>query len=133
MTPVQLLGSENQKPQLSAALWPTEALPEGGGWLGNLAIQSTSGHLLYIASRPRRRTAFRPLQGHRSRELEWRRTHGEILQAYSGQWVVLEGDRVVAHGYDPVGLIAEARAQGIEVPYVFRVEDSDEDLVSIGL
>lgn len=71
--------------------------------------------------------------GYRSRELEWRRTHAEALKAFEDQWVVLEGEEIVAHGRDPVRLVAEARARGIQTPYVFYVEPTDEDVAMIGL
>lgn len=51
-----------------------------------------------------------PAAGHRDRELEWRRTHREALCNFAGQWVVLEGDAIVAHGTDPQQTVIEARA-----------------------
>lgn len=71
--------------------------------------------------------------GHRQRELEWRRTHGERLRAFSGQWIVLEGEEIVAHGRDPVQLVSEAWRKGIRVPYIFFVEVQTEEIVRIGL
>ena len=62
-----------------------------------------------------------PAAGHRAQELEWRRTHREVLRNFAGQWVVLEGEEVVAHGKDPQQVIVEARAKGIRVPYIFYV------------
>jgi hypothetical protein len=38
---------------------------------------------------------------HRQREQAWRQTHGDILRGYAGQWLVLEGEEVIAHGDDP--------------------------------
>jgi hypothetical protein len=58
---------------------------------------------------------------YRGRELEWRRTHGEVLRAFAGEWVVLEGEEIIAHGDDPIRVVAEARAKGIK------------DVVRIGL
>lgn len=71
--------------------------------------------------------------GHRSRELEWCRTHAEVLRQFAGQWVVLEGEEIIAHGNDLVQIVREARARGIRVPYVFYVEDIDEEVVRMGL
>ena len=71
--------------------------------------------------------------GRRSRELAWRRTHRETLQTFAGQWVVLEGEEIVAHGEDPVRVVTEARAKGIRVPYIFYVENTDKGAVKIGL
>ena len=39
----------------------------------------------------------------RNRELEWRRTHPEILKSFENQWVVLEGEEIIAHGPNPNG------------------------------
>lgn len=69
----------------------------------------------------------------RAREIEWRRTHQEELQAYAGQWVVLEGETIIAYGEDPEKVVAEARTKGVAVPYVFYVEVLGEDIVTIGL
>jgi len=71
--------------------------------------------------------------GHRSRELEWCRTHAEVLRQFAGQWVVLEGEEIIAHGEEPLQIVAEARAKGIQVPYIFYVEDTDAKVVRMGL
>jgi len=62
-----------------------------------------------------------PASGHRTRELEWRRTHREVLRNFAGQWVVLEGEEIVAHGKDPQQVVIEARTKDIQVPYIFHV------------
>lgn len=71
--------------------------------------------------------------GHRSRELEWCRTHAEVLRQFAGQWVVLEGEEIVAHGNDPLQVVADARAKGIRVPYIFYVEETGDNVVKMGL
>lgn len=71
--------------------------------------------------------------GHRSRELDWCRTHAEVLRRFAGQWIVLEGEEIVAHGDDPLQVVAEARAKAIPVPYIFYVDDSDTNVVKMGL
>jgi Family of unknown function (DUF5678) len=69
----------------------------------------------------------------RTRELEWRRTHPEILQRFEKEWVVLEGEEIIAHGDNPVQVIDEARSKGVRTPYIFFVEPQSEDFASIGL
>ncbi len=69
----------------------------------------------------------------RSRELAWRRAHEHELLALAGEWVIVEGEELIAHGHDPGRLVAEARARGIQVPYVFFVEPSGENTVRLGL
>ncbi len=74
----------------------------------------------------------RPLS-FRQREEAWCRTHQDALLAHAGQWIVLEGEQIVAHGDDPVPLVAQARAQGIRSPYVFYVEPPQPGVFKIGL
>ena len=81
----------------------------------------------------RRDDARPPTHGLRERELEWRRTHASTLRQYENQWVVLEGNNIVAYGSDPARVIQEARIHGVPNPYIFFVESSSEDIVRIGL
>jgi ribosomal protein L19 len=69
----------------------------------------------------------------RSRELAWREANKDELQAFAGEWVVLEGEQIVAHGPDPAELVAAARRSGVPVPYVFFVDRPQIDVVKIGL
>jgi hypothetical protein len=73
------------------------------------------------------------VSGFRSRELEWRRTHPEALGAFANEWVALEGEQIVAHGKDALQVVTEARARGIQTPYVFFVESPHEDVIKMGL
>ncbi len=75
----------------------------------------------------------RGASGYRRHEWEWRRTHGQALRAFAGQWVVMEGETIIAHGDDPVQVVTEARTNGIRVPYLFRIENTEEDVIDIGL
>jgi predicted DNA-binding antitoxin AbrB/MazE fold protein len=53
-----------------------------------------------------------------SREREWVLANCE---KYRGQWVVLDGDRLVGHTADPEGVKAiydQARAEGVRAPFV---------------
>lgn len=45
---------------------------------------------------------------------------------FAGQWVCLEGDRLIAHGTDVLTVHAEARAAGIKAPFVEQVLDEPE-------
>ncbi|MFN7949167.1 MAG: hypothetical protein U0Z53_27685 [Blastocatellia bacterium] len=56
----------------------------------------------------------------REREHNWLNQH---WREYLGQYVCLEGDRLVSSGADGRRVFAEARAAGIEVPFMVRVED----------
>lgn len=71
--------------------------------------------------------------GHRARELAWRRTHQQVLREYAGQWMVLDGEAIMAHGPDLATVVAEARTKGIAVPYVFYVEAQEKAKTTLGL
>ena len=64
--------------------------------------------------------------------MEWCETLSEELRKLLGQWVVLEGKRIVSHGPDAVQVFQDARAREIKVPYVFFVDDSPEDVICMG-
>ena len=66
-------------------------------------------------------------------EQAWRRSHQEILRGFANQWVVLEGEEIVAHGDDPARLVEQAREKGIAVPYVFYVDLPRPGIAKIGL
>ena len=71
---------------------------------------------------------------YRQREYEWRRSHQAYLRRFTNQWVVLEGEEIIAHGDDPVQLVEQARKKGVARPYVFYVEPPrQERTVKIGL
>jgi hypothetical protein len=69
----------------------------------------------------------------RERETKWRRTNAEALKSFENEWVVLEGDEIIAHGDNPIRVIEEARSKGISTPYIFFVESQSKDYVNIGL
>ena len=54
---------------------------------------------------------------------EWLVQHGH---KYIGQWVVLDGDRLIGHGDDPRPIVACARAEGVKIPFVEFVRDESE-------
>jgi plasmid stability protein len=63
-----------------------------------------------------------PPLNRREREHAWRRSNRDLLQGqYAGQWVVLEGEEILAHDKDAVQAVEEAKAKGVVVPYVFFV------------
>lgn len=45
----------------------------------------------------------------------------ENKEEYDGQFVLLEGDELIAHGMDAKALYTQARTRGIEIPFVERV------------
>lgn len=44
---------------------------------------------------------------------------------YLGQWVALDGDRLISHGTDARKVYLAAREAGIEIPFVERVTEKE--------
>jgi len=120
---------------------PTSVSTRGLFGPGNFIISSASpAYLVEVLARPlpqvfsNLRVEDQPTSvGYRTRELEWRRRNTSVLKAFANEWIVLEGEQIVAHGPNPVEVINEARAKGIGTPYIFFVEPADENVVRIGL
>jgi len=49
----------------------------------------------------------------------------EHAREYAGQWVALDGDRLIAHGPDARTVYAAANADGAYLPLVTQVADPD--------
>jgi len=47
----------------------------------------------------------------------------ENREKYSGQWVALDGDRLIACGSTAKEVYSKAKAEGIEIPFVELVTD----------
>lgn len=63
-----------------------------------------------------------------SRENAWLREH---KNEYRGQWVVLDGDRLVGHTTDTdtlVAIVERARLEGVEAPFVERINEDPEPI-----
>jgi hypothetical protein len=58
-----------------------------------------------------------------SRETQWVKEH---RHEYVGQWVALDGERLVSHGTNAREVSEAARAAGVEVPFFTRVEPDEE-------
>ena len=58
----------------------------------------------------------------RSREAEWLRTHRD---EYAGQWVALDGEKLIASGDDLKQVATTARRSGVPHALMIRVEVSD--------
>jgi len=63
-----------------------------------------------------------------SRENEWLRQH---QNEYRGQWVVLDGDRLIGHAAKASGVtvfVEQARAEGVRAPFVHFINDDPEPI-----
>ena len=56
----------------------------------------------------------------RSLERKWL---NENWREYLGQWVAIEGDKLICHGENGHEIFAKVRAAGIKVPFVIHVQD----------
>ena len=63
-----------------------------------------------------------------SKEREWVRQHRD---EYRGQWVVLDGDRLIGHtpnADEATALFKQARSEGVRSPYVKLIPVDDEPI-----
>lgn len=58
----------------------------------------------------------------RSHEYNWLNEHA---REYAGRWVALDGDRLIACGDKGAEVFAEAKAKGVDRPFLVHVEDPD--------
>ena len=69
----------------------------------------------------------------RSKELAWLQVNLARLQLeIPGQWVVIEGQELVAHGVDYPTVYRDARSKGVDLPFVEKIADFN-GAVSMGL
>ena len=54
---------------------------------------------------------------------QWLKDH---RHEYIGKWVVLDGDRLIGAGDDPRPIFAQARPEGVEIPFVEFIRDESE-------
>ena len=66
---------------------------------------------------------IRPVYSTNEQERAWIKVHRD---EYLGQWVALVGGHLIAHGADARTVYDAARAQGVEIPYIDRVEPKVE-------
>jgi hypothetical protein len=54
----------------------------------------------------------------RQREIAWISEHAEAIAAFSGEWVAVSGDQIVAPGTDLGAVLVQARRAGHADPLV---------------
>ncbi len=86
-----------------------------------LAEQKTNGNEIKLPFKPRI-VGPAPPPKDRSKEDAWL---AEPRDEYAGQWVALDGDRLLGNGYNFKDVIASARNAGVFDALVFIVEGSD--------
>jgi len=88
------------------------------------ALAEALGELESARATGRRKSSSIPPSGlpDRSRELAWLARHRE---RYGGQWVALDGDRLISSGADARKVFAAAQRAGVPHPLIHLVEPAD--------
>src|SRR6266498_3405253 len=72
---------------------------------------------------PDHRVPPKPMPEGAMRALQWIAEHA---REYEGQWVALDGDRLIAHGANADEVFDAAEAYGADLPLVGFVDDPDK-------
>jgi hypothetical protein len=64
------------------------------------------------------------LEPYRKREMQWISQH---QAEYAGQYVALDGDRLLSHGFDPHAVADAAKAVGVEHPLLARMDAAEDE------
>jgi hypothetical protein len=64
-------------------------------------------------------------QAHGTRSAKSLKWLDENREKYSGQWVALDGDRLIASGPTAKEVYSKAKAEGIEIPFVELVTERE--------
>ena len=63
-------------------------------------------------------------------ELRWLGKQDKLRKKLAGQWVAVEGERLIAHGPRLKEVLQQSKAQGVEHPFVVCLpEISDEAII----
>jgi Family of unknown function (DUF5678) len=66
-------------------------------------------------------------QAHANRSARSLRWLHENREKYSGQWVALDGDRLIASGATAKEVYSKAKAEGVEIPFVELVTERESE------
>ncbi len=94
--------------------------PTVSGWL---PAPTKHGNFEHVSGAPERAVVGAGRSTTRANEIRWLREHRE---AYAGQWVALDGDRLIASGADAKEVFAAARRSGVARPLIVQVESGHE-------
>ena len=50
----------------------------------------------------------------------------ENAAKYIGKWIVLDGERLIGFGENPVSIVKKARAEGVKIPFVRFIDDTSK-------
>jgi hypothetical protein len=68
---------------------------------------------------------------HRKTELDWMQANLEQFEPYRGQWVVVEGEGIIAAAPEYADARASAVKQGVDCPFIFRIPEDDTPFMGV--
>lgn len=67
-------------------------------------------------------------------ELDWVEAHAdELSERFSGDWIAVKGDRVVAHAKNLSDVNKQVEGQGIDDPFFLKIPPRDEQNLPLEL
>ena len=67
----------------------------------------------------------------RKTELDWMQANLEQFEPYRGQWVVVEGEGIIAAEPEYADARASAVKQGVDCPFIFRIPEDDTPFMGV--
>jgi hypothetical protein len=64
---------------------------------------------------------------HRILETAWIAKHPEVMERYTGEWIVIEGEEIITHNSSYEAARREANRHGIQIPFIFKVPKDLDD------
>jgi hypothetical protein len=81
------------------------------------SVQASPHSRATVSLRPGQRVS-------RDAEMDWLEAHiPELTSSIPGQWIILDGTQLIAHGEDYLAVLKEARQKGVVVPFVARIPE----------
>lgn len=68
----------------------------------------------------------------RENEMMWMGNNKSLLAKLAGNWIVIEGDRLIASSNDFAVVLKESKVRGVEVPFILYVPEPLQD-ATIGI
>jgi hypothetical protein len=62
----------------------------------------------------------------RGTERTWIEAHANEIRGLKGQWVAIEGEKIISSGIEFEKVVGKARSKGVEIPYIIKVEQDKE-------
>ena len=67
----------------------------------------------------------------RKTELDWMEANLDKFEPHRGQWVVVEGEAIIAASPDYTEARASAVKQGVDRPFIFRIPEDDTPFMGV--